>query len=337
MPEAPPAAYLLAGPEQGEKDARVAAIAKAIEQKTGSPPERHRFHAADATVADVLMILSNRSLFSPHRLVLLTDAELVKGKADVEALAAYLAAPADDATLVLETAEVPASVAAPLTKLIPKGAQIIFWEMFENAKKGWIVNFFRRRKIDLEPGVVDHILDMVTNNTRELAAECERLALYLGPGTTLDLERAEGYLYHSKEENVFTLFDRLAARDHAGSQEVLDKILLAGENGPQQVAASLLWQFGRIVKYRRLVDREHYNPEEALGALKIRGRRNQATVTAAARSYAASELDTIVELLAELDARFRSGRADVHPLMLQMAVYYVTRGGGKGAWKDFAA
>jgi len=337
MPEAPPAAYLLAGPEQGEKDARIAAIAKAIEQRTGSPPERHRFHAADARVSDVLMILSNRSLFSPHRLVLLADAELVKGKADVEALAAYLASPADDATLVLETTEVPAAVAAPLTKLIPKGAQVIFWEMFENAKKGWIVNFFRRRKIDLEPGVVDHILDMVTNNTRELAAECERLALYLGPGATLDLERAEQYLYHSKEENVFTLFDRLAARDHAGSQEVLDKILLAGENDPQQVAASLLWQFGRIVKYRRLLDREHYNPEEALETLKIRGRRNQATVAAAAKAYAAAELDAIVELLAELDARFRSGRADVHPLMLQMAVYYITRGGGRGAWKDFAA
>jgi len=337
MPEAAPGVYLLAGPEEGEKDARIAAIAKAIEQKTGGPPERHRFHAAEARVADVLMILANRSLFARHRLVLLMDAEQVKGKADVEALAAYLASPADDATLVLETSELPQAVAAPLTKLIPKQAQLIFWEMFENAKRGWIVNFFRQRKVGIEPGVVDHILDMVTNNTRELRAECERLALYLGPGATLDLERAEQYLYHSKEENVFTLFDQLAVRDHAGSQEVLDKILLSGENDPQQAAAGLLWQFGRIVKYRRLVDRDHYNPEEALEALKIRGRRNQATVTAAAKSYSAAELDAIVELLAELDARFRSGRADVHPLMLQMAVYYITRSGGRGAWKDFAA
>jgi DNA polymerase-3 subunit delta len=330
-------AYLLAGPEEGEKDARIAAIAKAIEEKTGEPPERHRFHAFETRMTDVVMVLSNRSLFARHRLGILADAEAVKGKADVEALAGYLAAPADDATLVLETAELPGAVAAPIVKLVPKQAQIIFWEMYDSAKKGWIVNFFRQRRIGLEPGVVDHILDMVTNNTRELRAECERLALWVGPGATLDLERAEQYLYHSKEENVFTLFDQLAARDHVGAQEVLEKILLSGENDPQQVAAGLLWQFIRIVKYRRLVDREHYNPDEALETLKIKGRRNQATVQAAAKSYRAAELDAIVALIAELDARFRMGRADVHPLMLQMAVYYITRNGGRGAWREFAA
>jgi DNA polymerase-3 subunit delta len=337
MPEALHPAYLLAGPEEGEKDARVAAIAKAIEAKTGGPPERHRFHAFETGMADLVMVLSNRSLFARHRLVILADAESVKGRSEVDALAAYLAAPADDATLVLETSGLPGAVAAPVVKLIPKQAQVIFWELYENAKKGWVINFFRQRKVQLEAGVVDHILDMVTNNTRELAAECERLALWVGPGAVLDLERAEQYLYHSKEENVFTLFDQLAARDHAGSQEVLDKILLSGENDPQQVTAGLQWQFGRIVKYRRLVDREHYNPEEAFDALKIKGRRNQATVSAAAKAFSPAELDTIVALLTEMDTRFRMGRADLHPLMLQMAVHYVTQSGGRGAWRDFAA
>jgi DNA polymerase III subunit delta len=340
MPEPLYPAYLLAGPEEGEKDERVAAIAKAIEAKTGGPPERHKFHAYETRMADLVLVLSNRSLFARHRLVLVTDAESVKGKDEVEALAGYLKSPATDATLVLETSELPGAVAAAVTKLVPKQAQTIFWEMFDSRKRGWLVNFFRQRNITLAPGAAEHILDMVTNNTRELAAECGRLALWLGPGATLDLERVEQYLYHSKEETVYTLFDRLAARDHAGSQEVLDAVLLAGDTEAQQVAASLLWQFGRIVKYKRLVEQENYTPEEAFDAFKpraIRGKRNQATVQAAARSYSAAEIDAIVVLLAELDARLRAGRADVHPLMLQMAVYYITRGGGKGAWKDFAA
>lgn len=337
MPEPLHPAWLLAGPEEGDKEARVEAIAKLIEAKTGSPPERHRFHGFESRMADVVMTLSNRSLFASHRLVLVLGAESVKGRAEVETLAAYLASPADDATLVLETAELPGALDAALVKLVPKPAQVIFWEMFDSAKKGWVVNFFRQRKVALEPGVVDHILDMVTNNTRELRAECERLALYVGPGATLDLERAEQYLYHSKEENVFTLFDQLAARDGAGAQEVLDKILLAGDADPQQIAAGLLWQFGRIVKYRQLVDREHYNPEEAFAALKIRGKRNQGTVLAAAKAYRADEVDAIVALLAETDARFRMGRADLHPLVLQMAVHYIVTNGGRGAWRYFAA
>jgi DNA polymerase-3 subunit delta len=340
MPEPLHPAYLLAGPEEGQKDERIAAIATAIEAKTGEPPERHTFHAFETRMADVVMVLSNRSLFARHRLVLLNDAESVKGKDEVEALAGYLKAPADDATLVLETTELPGALAAAVTKLVPKQAQTIFWEMFDSRKRGWLVNFFRQRKISLEPAAADHILDMVTNNTRELAVECGRLALWLGPGATLDLEQVEQYLYHSKEESVYTLFDRLALRDHTGSQEVLDALLLGGDADPQQIGASLLWQFGRIVKFKRLVERENYAPEEAFDAFKpraIKGKRNQATVQAAARSYSAAELDAIVGLLAELDVRFRSGRADVHPLMLQMAVYYITRGGGKGAWKDFAA
>jgi DNA polymerase-3 subunit delta len=342
MPETLLPAYLLAGPEEGEKDDRVAALKKLVEEKAGGPPEVHRFHATDpdTRMPDVVEVLSTGSLFARHRLAVVADAEKVTRKADVEALAAYLASPARDATLVLETSELPGAVDKSIVKLIPKQAQVIFWELFEGAKKGWIVNFFRQRKVSVEPGVVDHILDMVTNNTRELRLECERLALYVGPGATLDLERVEHYLYHSKEENAYTLFDQMAARDHAGSQEVLDTILLSGENDPQQVAASLLWQFGRVVKYKRLVDREHYNPEEAFASFKPRpilGRRNQATVLAAAKSYTAAELDAIVTLLAELDTRFRMGKADLHPLMLQMAVYYITRNGGRGAWKEFAA
>jgi DNA polymerase III delta subunit len=47
MPEALHPAWLLAGPEEGEKEARIAAIAKQIEAKTGEAPERHRFHAQD--------------------------------------------------------------------------------------------------------------------------------------------------------------------------------------------------------------------------------------------------------------------------------------------------
>ena len=337
MPEALLPAYLLAGPEEGEKDAKIGEIAGLIEGKTGEKPERHRFHAFETRMTDVAMVLSNRSLFARHRLVLVADAELVKRKDDVEALAAYLASPADDATLVLETSELPGAIDRQVAKLIPKPAQVIFWEMFDSAKKGWVVNFFKKRKISLEPLVVDHILDMVTNNTRELRAECDRLALYLGSGATLDLERVEQYLYHSKEENVFTLFDQLAVRDHEGGQEVLDKILLSGDAEPQQVASGLLWQFRRIGDFKRLLDRENYGPVEALEKLAIRGKRNQATVQAAAKSYEQGEIDDVVALLAELDARFRMVRADVHALMLQMAIYYVARRGGRGAWRLFTA
>ena len=87
--------------------------------------------------------------------------------------------------------------------------------MFDNQKQGWVTNFFRQRKITIAADAVEYILDMVENNTRDMRAECERLALFFGPDATIGLESVEQYIYHSKEENVFTLFDRICERELA--------------------------------------------------------------------------------------------------------------------------
>ncbi len=340
------AAWLLAGPEAGRRAEFVESIASSIAKRTGAPPERHRFHGFDARTADVVMVLSNGSLFSAHRLVILSEADLVKRKEDVDRLAAWLAAPSEDATLVLETDEVvtarmrEAPVSAAIFKLIPEDHQKVFWEMFDSDKRGWIVNFFRQRGLSLGPGVVEHILDMVENNTRDLRAECDPLATFFvaSAAGTIDLERLEHYLYHGKGENVFTLFDRLATRDFPAAEEVLEKILLSrgDEAEPTALAAGLLWQFRRLATIKRLLDEERYDASEAFEKARVWGKRNQQTHQAAVKSYTLAELERITECLLELDVRLRSLRADLHPLLLQMAVYYITRRGGAGAWRTVA-
>jgi len=174
----------------------------------------------------------------------------------------------------------------------------------------------------------------VENNTRDMRVECERLAQFFGPGSTIDLDSVEHYIYHSKEENVFTLFDRLCERELTGAAEVLDRILLSREADAPQLAGGLLLQFRRLAGLKRMLA-ENYEASEAFPKLRIFSKKNQKTYLEGSRKFTAADLEWIVRLLAAFDERFRSIRTDLHALLLHLLVYYIVQKAGQGAWQQF--
>jgi DNA polymerase-3 subunit delta len=336
-----PPALLLLGPEEGEKSAFVEKVRAALASRLGEPAETHRFYAGETPMADVVLCLRNLSLFSRHRLVILSNVEEVKRAEEVAVLVDYLAAPAPDATLLLLSTgfsgDIDRRIAGDQRKktpgAVPFDRQKIYWEMFENQKQGWVTSFFRQRSIGIDPEAVEYLLDMVENNTRDMRVECERLALFFGAGATLTLENVEHYIYHSKEENVFTLFDRICERDLLPAEEVLDRILLSREAEATQLAAGLLMQFRRLAGYKRMLAANYESPE-AFQKLRIFSKRNQKTYAEGSRRYASADIELIIRLLVEFDERFRSVKADLHELLLRLLVYYVVARAGKGAWQQ---
>ncbi len=332
MPEAVPPAQLFLGPEDGEKAAAVEKVAAALGAHIGEPPEVHRVYAFETRMADAVALLRNKSLFARHRLVIVGSAEAIKRKEDVEALLEYITSPAPDATLLLVSSELKGEIDKRIVAALPGDRTRIFWEMFDSQKKGWIVNFFRQRGITAEPAAVESLLEMVENNTRDLRVECERLALFLGPGATVDLSNVEQYISHSKEESVFTLFDSICLRDFPLAVEILARILLSRDAEATQLASGLLWQFRRLFAFKRLTA-ENYGVAEACARLNIRSKKSQRTYQEGNSRFSATELESVLLALAEFDARFRSVKADLHPLLLQLMVYYIVVRGGQGAWR----
>jgi DNA polymerase-3 subunit delta len=339
-PHREPPAWLLLGPEEGEKSAFVEKVRAGLIQG-GEPPETHRFYAGESPVADIVRSLRNLSLFSGHRLVIVSNAEQIKGADEVGALVEYLAAPARDATLVLMSSgfagEIDRRIAGDARRktpgAIPSEHQKIFWELFDNQKQGWVTGFFRQRSLTIDADAVDYLLDMVENNTRDMRVECERLAQFFGPGAALTRESVEHYIYHSKEENVFTLFDRICGGELAPAEETLDRILLSREAEATQLVAGLLMQFRRLASYQRMLE-ANYESGEAFQKLRIFSKRNQKTYTEGSRRFTAEQLTTIVQLLVEFDSRFRSVKADLHELLLRLLVYYLVARSGRGAWQQ---
>lgn len=327
-------AHLLLGPEEGEKASFIDKITQSLVAKVGERPEITRFYAGEGRMADVIRCLRNQTLFSTHRLVVLGNAEEVKRLEEVAALVEYLGSPAKDATLLLVSAGFAGEIDKKITAAIPKENQKIFWEMFDNQKQGWVTGFFRQKRIAIDPLAVEYILDMVENNTRDMRVECDRLAQFFGPDTTIQLDSVEQYIYHSKEENVFTLFDKICERALTDAEEVLDKILLSREAEATQLVSGLLVQFRRLAGFKRMLA-DNYETAEAFPKLKIFSKKNQKTYSMGNKSFSAAEIEDIVQLLAVFDERFRSVRSDLHALLLHLLVYYIAARAGQGAWRQF--
>jgi DNA polymerase III subunit delta len=328
-----PGVWLFLGPEEGNKQVQIAKLVAETAARTGSPPEIFRRYAFESCMEEVLLCLQNKSLFAAHRIVILGALEEMKKKEEIAACISYIRNPVPDATLILVSGEPPSGVDRKIVEAVPKTNQTIFWELFDNQKKGWIVSFFRQKKVDVDPQAVDEILDLVENNTRDLKEECERLASFIGPGTVLSAQDITKLLDHNKDENVFSLFEHVCRRDLESSVDVLDRILLSKESDAIQLQSGLLYQFRKLSSCMRLLS-DNFDPAEAFQRERITSKKSQKTYTEGSRNFNRTEVDQILLLLADFDVRFRMFKSDLHGFLLRLLLYYIVAQGGRGAWKQ---
>jgi len=325
------ALYLLLGPEEGEKDLFLDRLIRRITKTIGQAPEVHRFYAFDSDTLEILAALRNGTLFSPYRVVLLRNAELLNKKRDLDQLAEYCVRPAPQTSLILLSEEI-GRIDKRLEKMVPKENKVIFWELFENQKMGWILNFFRKSNIQIDPQAASFLLEMVENNTKELKDTCGKLRVYFGEGSRIEYADVEKILYHSKDENVFTLFNKISSRDLDASLEVLTKLLLTREADPVALLAGLLAQVRKLKRLKGLIE-QRYSHEEAFSRVKISGKRMQKIYAEGARQYSLDELQAIVLLIARFDYRVRSLKSNLHATLLQLFLYYLVVRGGSGDFR----
>ncbi|RLD29841.1 MAG: DNA polymerase III subunit delta, partial [Bacteroidetes bacterium] len=267
----PEPVYLFLGPEIGLKTDEIDKIKNSFQKNTGENPEIHKFYPYDTSMGEVISLMKNGALFSSYKFVTFMNVEELK-KNDIAELVSYIKSPGTDCTLFLVSEKT--SVDKKISSAIPKKSVRIFWELFENQKKSWISNFFRNEKIEISFDAIEMILEMVENNTNDMRNACSKLSIFFGTDSQIEEEDIEHFIYHSKEENVFTLFKKIAAADFSSSVEILHKIALSGEGSPVQLISGLQWQFRKLLTLSQLFAKR-YSREEALSKAQIRGKRNQ--------------------------------------------------------------
>ncbi len=324
-------AYLLLGPETGEKGSYIKNLQQQCSAVYTDESELHRFYSFETENCEAMDVLRNSSLFSAHRMVIISQADKLSS-AMVKALCSYLEHPAPDASLVLVSAEF--SISRQIQKLIPKDQTKVFWEMHEDQKMQWIENFFSSRDMEITEEAALLFLDLVENNTQEMRSAAGIFISYL---TTLAMPKpvivteheVESYVYHSKKENVFSLFAKMLQRSFPASLEIFRTMELSGEVIPAPFFAGLLWQFRRLLHLLEL-QQQRWLPEEAMARTMvlgkkapIRGKRNISIYLQGAENYTVDQVRAIIVAIQQNESLLREIRTDMHTLVIEMMLYRI--------------
>lgn len=316
------AAFLFLGPEAGLKAEEIDRVREALSRRDGGPPDEHRFFLPDDSVDDIVATLRNGSLFSSHRLVLVSGVDLIKKKSDQSMIADYCAAPAGDATLIMlaDTTRVPAA----LERAVGGERKRIFWEMFDNQKRGWVSSHVRKRGVEIDSEAIELLLEIVANDTASLAAEIDRLAIFAGRGGRIETDTVESFVYHSREESVFTLFTYIAAGELSRALAALGKLLSSGSSHPAALCGGLLFQLRRLAALRADIDRGS-SIDEAMNRAQIRGKRIRSDYATTVERYDARSLGECIAIVGDADFACRSGGTVLHQLVLETMVYQLVK------------
>jgi DNA polymerase-3 subunit delta len=116
-----------------------------------------------------------------------------------------------------------------------------------------IQQLFREAGVKAGPGAVDAVQERVMGSTRALLAECEKLAVYAGPGGTVTAEDVRRLTPVFGESEVFEPVDALLAGDLDWTLESLDRFFF-NHSSPRPLLASLLNRLRVLLQIRALAD-----------------------------------------------------------------------------------
>ena len=327
--------YLFCGPDTGEKRRAIERIRAQLQQiADGTALSTERHYPFETVIVDMIASLRTPSLFTPRRLVVLSQAEALKA-VDTAVLATYCRTPATETTLVIETEEL--RVSKQLQDTIPTSCRRVFWERFPDQRRRNISAFFREREIVIEDQAVETLSEIVGSSSVALESECAALTAMhralSGEGTTLTTKDVDRWVHHSRAETVFSLFDHLGNRDLAAGVRTLQAITLTRQTTPSQLLSVLASQFRKAYDLQQLL--QHMEQAQAWRELKVSGKRAQASLSRVADSYHATELQTIQRLIAEFDLRIRTAAQHMQLSLLRLVLYYIVARGGQGVWQFF--
>ncbi|MDY5930529.1 MAG: DNA polymerase III subunit delta [Candidatus Ornithospirochaeta sp.] len=335
--------HILLGPEEGEKEEWLRKEKEAV-LSTHPDAEIHVFFAGDDSGEQVLSVLSQSSLFSSFRLVIVKHFENAKKNDDLtRALSEYAASPMPDAELiVISSASASSSVPKALLDAAGKDGTRIFWEMFENRKRDWIRQEARKRGFRITDGAIDELLESVENNTAELRSALDSITLFLklkGNANAISEDDIEGFLSRTKGESGYTLFKAVASRDLERAGMIISSIYLASPYDATGAFTVLSNQFRLLescleMKAERKSEDAIFKEAEYVStsffpAFKGIRQKEKDTFRAAMRNYTLEETRSIIAYLGKMDSVLKSSPADITRSVFDLILYTVIISKGK--------
>lgn len=227
-------------------------------------------------------------------------------------------------TYVIMLNETTDRIPESLTRLLTAKQRIMFWEMFENKKQEWIISRFKSAGMQIEKEAVLFILQTIENNKEYLENEISKIiavfsALRKEGEQSVRKEFIEEYLFHSKEENAFSLFSAMMKKDLPGSMQILEKVFILDEFS---LLFGLLFSFRRLLKVFDLYHNQKKSSREIYSQLFIKSKKIQAEMDLALDSFSLSHIVESFYHLSELDYYLKILPTDLKKIKLEQFILF---------------
>jgi DNA polymerase-3 subunit delta len=283
--------------------------------------------ASETTGADAVAACNALGLLGGEaRLVIVDGAEAWK-KADVEAVATYLANPSPDTVLALVATDLKAESA--LGKACAKAGQVLTYSVQKRDLPRWLAEQFKLAGARAEPDACAALVHLIGEDPQALAVEVDKLATW-ADGEPIGEQEVEQLVGAPAETPTFALTDAWAERDTARALAASETIF-EREGRPRRETAprllgALTGHLGRLQRLKRLAA-EGVSTRDAATTLRMHPFYAK-KVSAQAEGFSDEELRDAVVRLAELDLALKGASRLPPDLELQRALADLTRSGG---------
>lgn len=287
--------------------------------------------ALDVSGAEVVALCNAGSLFGDARLVLVTDVDGRKKEesrppaggwkaAEVETVAAYLAAPAPDTVVAFVGLEVKKDAA--LAKACAKAGGVLLYDVPKNGRVAWVAARFRQAGVKAETDACALLVQCVgSEDLHGLASEIDKIATW-AQGEPVGVAEIEQLVSPVADVPSFAITDAWTERRPGRLLEVaetmFDRDAKPRRDTASRLAGTLGGHLARMRQLKRLAD-DGMAPREAAASLKMHpfyGER----VYRQAEGFSDEELMNATVRLAELDLALKGGSCLAPDLELQRAL-----------------
>ena len=317
--------HILLGPEEGLKADWLNEEKKRVLAEHPDA-EMHLIFVGDDKGEDLDSILSQPSLFSSFRFVIIKQYENRTGKDTFDkALISFLASGITDAEFViLSTEKSKSRINAKIAN--DKNVDIqFFWEMFDSQKRDWIVKEFAKEGFHIGKEAVDEILFSIDNNTQEMKNLVSSLTLYFHAAEKnkreILPEDIERYSLQTRGEDGNTLFQAIAENDIEHAEAIASSLISTDSQAAVRAFSVLVMKFRQlesfeILRGRGISEKESFDNADALSPYPvfystkgIRGR-DQAVFRKASQNYPLQDTKRVIKYLGAMDAQIKNSSTE---------------------------
>ena len=307
--------YLLFGPEDYLRDAAARTLTDAVLKGAALREfNESAFSLATADVQQAIAAAEQLPMMAARRVVRVADFARLR-ESDEEALARYVARPAETSVVIFVAGELDKRRRLSKT-LLEVCTSVEFAALSDAELAAWARDRLKHLGASADERTLRQIIALTGASVRQLANELEKLSTAALPGGHISMESVEALVGRSRELSNFELTDHLIARDRRRALATLLKLLDDGAE-PVMLIGLLASSYHRLALAKDLMSRGAPNEEVFRVVPMPLGKRKEFLATA--RRADARELEGRLRRIAEADLAIKTSHATPR-LQLEMLV-----------------